>query len=71
MLAQRAFQLPNMGYGKYNTGCSKSHAPSLTQYILSHENSRAIKEVYLDRVTLLNCCDTKHDPIDDLLNELP
>ena len=44
---------------------------SLTRYILRYENSIAIKEVCLDRVTLHNLCDTKHDPIDDLLNKLP
>ena len=46
--------------------------PSLTLYILKYENSIAInmiKEVCLDRVTLHNY-DTKHEPIDDLLNEL-
>ena len=54
------------------TWCSKSHAPpSLTRYILRYESSIAIKEVCLDRVTLHNCCDTKHDPIDDFLNKLP
>ena len=53
------------------TGCSKSHAPSLTRYILRYNNSITIKEVCMDRVTLHNFCDTKHDPIDDLLNELP
>ena len=31
-----------------NTGCSKSHAPSLTHYILRYENSIALKEVCLD-----------------------
>ena len=41
------------------------------RYILRYENSTAIKEVYLDRVTLHKFCDTKHDPVDDLLNELP
>ena len=53
------------------TGCSKSHAPSLTRYILRYENSTTIKEVYLDRVTLHNFCDIKHDPIDDFFNEIP
>ena len=40
-------------------------------YILRYENSTAIKEVCLDRVTLHNFCDTKLDPIDNVLNELP
>ena len=61
---------PTLTIGPY-TGCPKSHAPSLTRYILRYENSIAIKEVLLDRVTLHNFVDTKHDPIDDLLNELP
>ena len=52
------------------TGCPKSHAPSLTRYIFRYENSIAIKEVCLDRVTLHNFCDTKHDPIDDLFTYL-
>ena len=52
------------------TGCSKSHAPSLTRYIFRYENSIAMKEVCLNRVTLHNCCDTKHCPIDDLVTYL-
>ena len=49
-------------------------APYLTRYRFRYKNITAInmiKEVCLDRVTLHNLCDTKHDPIDDLLNELP
>ena len=53
------------------TGCPKSNAPSLTCYILRYENSIVIKEVCSDRVTFHNFCDTKHDHIDDILNELP
>ena len=52
------------------TGCSKNHAPSLTCYIFRYENNIAIKEVCLDRVTLQNFVDTKHDPIDDLVTYL-
>ena len=52
------------------TGCPKSHAPSLTCYIIRCENSKAIKEVCVDRVTLHNVCDTKHDPNDDLFTYL-
>ena len=52
------------------TGCPKSHAPSLMCYILRYENGIAIKEVCLDRVTLHNFGDTKHDPIDDLFTYL-
>ena len=54
-----------------STGCPKSHAPSLTRYILRYENGMAIKEICLDRVTLYDFCDTKLDPIDHYLNELP
>ena len=59
---------------KYNlacTGCPKSHTPYLTRYSLRYENSTAIKEVFLDRLTLHNFCDIKHDPIDDFLYEIP
>ena len=38
------------------------------RYILRYENNIAIKEVCLDRVTLHNLCDTKHDPIDYLVD---
>ena len=44
--------------------------PSLTHYIFRYENSIAIKKVCLDRETLHNFCDTKHDPIDDLVTYL-
>ena len=53
-----------------DTGYSKSHAPSLTRYILRYENIIAIKEICSDRVTLHNLYDTKHDPIDDLFTYL-
>ena len=53
-----------------STGCPKSHAPSLTRYIFRYENSIAIKEVCLDRVTLYNFVDTKHDLIDYLVTYL-
>ena len=53
-----------------STGCPKSHAPSLTRYIFGYENSIAIKEVCVDRATLHNFADTKHDPIDDLVTYL-
>ena len=51
------------------TGCPKSHAPSLTRYIIRYENRIVIKEVCSDRVTFHNFCETKHDHIDDILNE--
>ena len=37
-----------------NTGCPKSHAPSLTRYILKFGNNIAIKEICLNRVSLHN-----------------
>ena len=49
-----------------DTGCPKSHAPSLKRYIFRYEISIAIK-VCLDRVTLYNFVDTKHDPVNDLV----
>ena len=53
------------------TGCPKSHALSLTRYILRYGNIISIKEVCVVGVTFHKCCDTKLDPIDNLSNELP
>ena len=53
------------------TGCPRSHVPSLSRYIWRYENSMTMKEVYFDKVTLYNICDTKLDPIDDLFTYLP
>ena len=50
---------------------SQKSRPSFMNHILRYENSIAIKEVCVDRVPLHNVCDTKLDPIDILLNELP
>ena len=48
------------------TGC-----PKIKSRPLFHElYLKILKEVCLDRVTLHNVCDTKIDPIDNLLNEL-
>ena len=52
-------------------GATKVTPPLLTRYIFRYENSIAmIKEVCLDRATLHNFCDTKHD-MTPLMTSLP